>query len=410
MRRCSGTVLLLLFLGCQDPTQVRLHVRTDVPYEPNRMLSFVAATPERMATAAPDVVVDKPWGGRGDVGTLVVVPEGEKNGRLAIRVVMGVAKDPTQCTAEQPDGCVVTRRLLRFVEHRSVELPIGLHAICEGVSCDESSTCNALGDCVSAEIDPNRCEDPTDPGCLPGGDLIPIGVPEAGPDTEPEAGVDCTGYEPAMVEMPEGFCIDATEVTRAQYQQWLSTSPPTSGQPSECSWNDSYVPSCEWPVGAKESHPVVCVDWCDAYAYCKGVGKRLCGKIGGGENGRDDYADATKSEWYAACSSGGTHVYAYGDVFSETVCNGLQAGHGGTVPVGSLAGCQSFETGYAGVFDMIGNVFEWENSCTARTGPTDFCHVRGGSFHVGGGPCETIGDGDEDRNQRSYWLGIRCCS
>ncbi len=388
------------------------------------MLSFVATTPERFATASADVVVDKPWGGRGDVGTLVVVPEGEKNGRVAIRVVMGVAKDPTECTAEQPDGCVVTRRLLRFVEHRSVELSIGLHAICEGVSCDESSTCNALGECVSAEIDPNCCEDPGDPGCLPSGDLIPIGVPEpqpeagpepqpeAGPDAEPEGGLDCTGYEPAMVEMPEGFCIDATEVTRTQYEAWLSAGPSTSGQVSACTWNSTYEPGCEWPPGTKGDHPVVCVDWCDAYAYCQAVGKRLCGKIGGGMNGWGDYANASTSQWYAACSSGGANDYPYGDTYSGTTCNGPDAGHGTTVPVASKSGCQSSMSGYAGVHDLSGNVWEWEDSCNGNVGNSDPCRLRGGSFYNDLDDSLRCGAGNYGvpRGNQTDNIGFRCCS
>jgi formylglycine-generating enzyme required for sulfatase activity len=109
--------------------------------------------------------------------------------------------------------------------------------------------------------------------------------------------------EPAtMVQLPAGFWIDSTEVTRAQYRAWLQTKPTYGGQPAECSWNDDYTPGCHWPAGEEPNHPVVCVDWCDAYAYCQGVGKRLCGKIGGGPNGIDDYADATKSQWYYACS------------------------------------------------------------------------------------------------------------
>ena len=213
-----------------------------------------------------------------------------------------------------------------------------------------------------------------------------------------------------MVEMPEGFCIDATEVTRTQYDEWLSTSPSTSGQPSACSWNDSYMPACEWPPGAEGDLPVVCVDWCDALAYCSGVGKRLCGKIGGGANALEDHADATKSQWYAACSSGGTQVYPYGDVFSESACNGYDSGPGRTVPVASLAGCQSAVSGYQGVFDLSGNVWEWEDSCSGNAGATDRCRARGADFAGGVSNLRCDHDTDRDRDRQNDDLGFRCCS
>ena len=109
---------------------------------------------------------------------------------------------------------------------------------------------------------------------------------------------------PAMVMLPEGYCIDSTEVTRAQYQTWLDTNPPTSGQGFDCDWNTSYAPDADCMNAAEvcstgcDAHPQVCVDWCDAYAYCRAVGKRLCGKIGGGANGYDDSNDASLSQWF----------------------------------------------------------------------------------------------------------------
>jgi formylglycine-generating enzyme required for sulfatase activity len=150
---------------------------------------------------------------------------------------------------------------------------------------------------------------------------------------------------PTLVPVCGGYCIDATEVTRDQYAAWLGTSPVTGGQPAYCSWNTSFTPSCEWPPGAKGARPVVCVDWCDAYAYCKAVGKRLCGKIGGGSNGYSDFADARVSQWYNACSSGGAHTYPYGGAgaggtsgYQATTCNGWDKGVHTTVPVGSCSG------------------------------------------------------------------------
>ena len=213
-----------------------------------------------------------------------------------------------------------------------------------------------------------------------------------------------------MVEVPEGFCIDATAVTRSQYEAWLATNPSTVGQVSACTWNATYEPRCEWPPGSKGDHPVVCVDWCDAYAYCQAVGKRLCGKIGGGMNGYDDYSNASMSQWYAACTSGGVNEYPYGDTYSGTTCNGDEAGHGTTVPVASMSGCQSSVSGYAGVYDLSGNVWEWEDSCNVNSGNSDICRLRGGSFDYDGFSLRCVGVYVYGRDALSDSFGFRCCS
>ena len=222
-----------------------------------------------------------------------------------------------------------------------------------------------------------------------------------------------------LVEVTGGYSLDATEVTRAQYAAWLGTSPTTGGQLPECSWNtgvDSFKPTGEWPPGTKGNHPVAFVDWCDAYAYCKAVGKRLCGKIGGGANGYSDYANASLSVWFNACSSGGTHNYPYGgnpgasDGFDGQKCNGSDLSVGTTVPVGTCLGCTSTESGYTGVYDLSGNVWEWEDSCDGFGGKQDYCRIRGGSFNS----INVIlrcGYGDNDIRAGNYDnVGFRCCS
>jgi len=122
-------------------------------------------------------------------------------------------------------------------------------------------------------------------------------------------GSDCMGNGgPSMVRLPQGYCIDTTEVTRAHYSAWLATTPSTALQIAECSWNTSFAPnpSCMTTASVCQSncsdHPQVCVDWCDAYSYCQAMGKRLCGKLGGGSNAFADYASASLSQWYSACT------------------------------------------------------------------------------------------------------------
>ena len=110
------------------------------------------------------MVVEHEWDdATGEVGTMVVVPEGDRSARVGIRVVMGITKDPTTCTLEAPDGCIVSRRRVQFLEHKPLHLPIGLYAICEGVPCDPESTCNALGECVPSPVP--QCTEPNDPEC-----------------------------------------------------------------------------------------------------------------------------------------------------------------------------------------------------------------------------------------------------
>ena len=91
------------------------------------------------------------------------------------------------------------------------------------------------------------------------------------------------------IAAPSGYSdysIDVTEVTMGQYDAWLATNP---ALPASTDANCGYVASyAEQASGGTlytgtdaAHHPVADVDWCDAYAYCKGVGKRLCGAIGG---------------------------------------------------------------------------------------------------------------------------------
>ena len=285
-----------------------------------------------------------------------------------------------------------------------------------------AETCDATGQWQNESTCPYLCSAGNCTGqCVPGSGRCDGGNPKV-PQTCSAAGawvngaacaLLCNGGNcapvAAMVETPSGH-IDATEVTQAEYKAWIDTVPATTGQPAYCYWNTSYTPQADWSPSTKGDYPVVGVDWCDAYAYCKGVGKRLCGKIGGGSNLDADYADPAKSQWMNACSSGGQNDYPYGATYAGTTCNGVDAPAQATVPVAAMTGCQSSVAGYTGVYDLSGNVYEWEDSCDGVTGQTDFCRLRGGAFYVNSANLRCGVDVGHYRDARDDGFGFRCCA
>jgi formylglycine-generating enzyme required for sulfatase activity len=219
---------------------------------------------------------------------------------------------------------------------------------------------------------------------------------------------------PTMVFLDAGFCIDSTEVTNNQYLAFLvAAHGDTSGQIPACSWNTTYAPGTPWPAPTgQESNPVANVDWCDAYAYCRWAGKRLCGAVGGGTVPTGQGSMAGKDQWYTACShfADSIHDYPTGNTYDIVNCNNFDHEAGATVPVASLP-C---EGGYDGIFDMAGNVREWEDFCDTSGGDAggakDNCITRGGSYHESyqGTRCDAfLGYG---RQTMAPQMGFRCCS
>jgi formylglycine-generating enzyme required for sulfatase activity len=118
-------------------------------------------------------------------------------------------------------------------------------------------------------------------------------------------------YGGAFGAGPQGrvdpYDIDRAPVSQGRYQAWLATHPSPKLQGAPCHGNTSFAPerSClpKFPTCTGGHCPVVCVDWCDARAYCEAVGKHLCGRIGGGASPWRSYRDPAVSQWYNACLS-----------------------------------------------------------------------------------------------------------
>jgi formylglycine-generating enzyme len=239
-----------------------------------------------------------------------------------------------------------------------------------------------------------------------------------------------TGKGPEMAKVPgpngADYCIDSTEVSVAQYDAWLKSMPDTNGQIPVCTpWNATYnAPTignyCDFfdytqTLTDTPNRPMRCVDWCDAYGFCAWAGKRLCGKIGGGTNPSGATTDPNASQWYRACSEAGARDFPYGDMFDGSACVGVAYdGDGNLDPskdfphdVGSTLTC---EGGYPGIYDMSGNIWEWEDSCNGSTGKDDGCETRSGGFSEEEQEMRCSNSQGWSRDTAAYHIGLRCCA
>ncbi|MBI5534458.1 MAG: SUMF1/EgtB/PvdO family nonheme iron enzyme [Deltaproteobacteria bacterium] len=265
----------------------------------------------------------------------------------------------------------------------------------------------------------------TDPASEP-----PEDGAEAGPEASPDAPADITTDPVAqdaiddqqdsgflcpvgMGSVPKAtsgsYCIDTTEVRQADWAAWLATNPSTGGQVAECTTNTSFAPdtagacASAYNPGTTPDRPVVCVDWCDAVAYCSAHGKRLCGNVAGGAMAFASFTDASFDQWHRACSLGGSRAYPYGAGYVAGTCTDSASA---SSAVGSKAAC---EGGFPGIFDMSGNVSEWEYSCNG-TNVNSRCRLRGGSYADTGAAVACAAAADDKRLTRSPTIGLRCCS
>ena len=218
-------------------------------------------------------------------------------------------------------------------------------------------------------------------------------------------------WQPAHKVTIDTFCIDIYEVTAGDYKacsdvgdckrpEATANYPKTSDSVSDAQHEKNKAAQtelCTFGKEGMEKHPINCVSWALADAYCNVHKKRL----------------PTEAEWeYAARGSDG-RKYPWGDEPGDqthmnacgTECTKWETAHGlkpsprmweaddgffGTAPVGSFPkGKTKF-----GSYDFIGNVWEWTSDWFETYKPEEVVNpkgapagdrktIRGGGFNGG---------------------------
>ena len=161
----------------------------------------------------------------------------------------------------------------------------------------------------------------------PADDTVMVYVPKG----EFEMGSNELGEwaKPVHTVALEGFWIDRTEVTNAQYQRCVEAG--ACEAPGRL--------NTEFMDPAKTDHPKVRVDWFEAQAYCEWAGARL----------------PTEAEWeYAARGPDGL-TYPWGDSEPNQSLLNYDGNVGDTTEVGSYPDGAS----WCGALGMAGNAQEW---------------------------------------------------
>jgi formylglycine-generating enzyme required for sulfatase activity len=203
------------------------------------------------------------------------------------------------------------------------------------------------------------------------------------------------------------FKIDKTEVRVGDYARCVSakacstegvTTPFYEGQEQP-----EFAEFCNWQRAGRENHPMNCVNWDQARAYCEWVGKRLPTEAEWEKAARG--TDGRKYPWGNAGYGGGGKVANIADESAGRrypawpVAKGYDDGYVGTAPVGSFPMGES----PTGALDMIGNVWEW--TADALEGGRVF---RGASWDADPQTSRVSTRRRRDADRRGPAVGFRC--
>ena len=236
-------------------------------------------------------------------------------------------------------------------------------------------------------------------GDLPGPDLvvIPAGSFRMGDIT----GLGLDNERPVTTQdVSNSFGISENEITVGAFQAFVeATSYVTDAEKGKgCAYYENgsavFEEQRNWRspgFSQTEEHPVVCVSVNDAQAYTDWLSEAS------GQN----YRLPTEIEWEYAARGGKESDYWWGEGVGTDNANcgwcGSQWSNISSAPVGS------FERNDYGLFDSVGNVWEWSSSADVQTGSV----VRGGAWNFAPRLARVSTRMEIDPNFRANYIGFR---
>lgn len=216
--------------------------------------------------------------------------------------------------------------------------------------------------------------------------------------------------QPERTVLLDAFRIARTETTVAQYRAcvdagWCQAGMVDGEQLEGLPWRQSR--HCNAARHDRMGHPMNCVSWWEAVAFCEWVGGRL----------------PTEAEWERV-ATGGERMYPWGDAPPTCTHATMNVGDDGCGSGGTSAVCERPKGQTPdGVCDMAGNVWEWVSDWygagyyaagedSAPGGPEHGSGRvrRGGSFRDGASELRATNRWHLVSVYRSATLGFRCAA
>jgi formylglycine-generating enzyme required for sulfatase activity len=172
--------------------------------------------------------------------------------------------------------------------------------------------------------------------------LIPGGSFTYGaPDSDAEGGED---EKPQTRATLPSFWMDETEVTTTAYAECLAAGACTKGNSGGyCNMQANGL-----PIEGRERHPVNCIDWYQASAFCSWKGRRL----------------PTEVEWEYEARGGaeGTRTYPWGEELPTPARACMSDQEDADLEKSCVVGTHPLGNSKHGLKDMSGNAWEWTSS------------------------------------------------